>query len=147
MDSDFIERLQRVSLTAEEDEVIMVRPEHRAKTLEECSLSLLGRFHTTKLINFRAAKNLLRSVWKMGNDLKIMDVGDGLFQFKFAMESQLKWVINNGPWSFDNHIILLRRWEKGMMAFSVKFLTIPIWVQVWGPPFDLINKEARRDIG
>ena len=69
--------------------------------------------------------------------MKITEVGDGLFQFKFSMESQLNWVINNGPWSFDNHILLLRRWEKGMTAFSVKFLTIPIWVPVWGLPFDL----------
>ena len=83
----------------------------------------------------------------MGNDLKITDVGDGLFQFKFSMESQLKWVINNGPLSFDNHILLLRRWEKGMTAFTVKFLTILMWVQVWGLPFDLINEEAGRDIG
>ena len=39
---------------------------------------LMGRFLTTKLINLRAAKNLLRSVWKMGSDLKITNVGDGL---------------------------------------------------------------------
>ncbi|XP_030965677.1 uncharacterized protein LOC115986615 isoform X1 [Quercus lobata] len=147
MDSDFIERLTE-DLTAEEDEVIMVRSEHREKTLEEWSLSLLGWFHTTKLINFRAAENHLRSAWKMeGNDLKITDVGDGLFRFKFSMESQLKWVINNGPWSFHNHILLLRRWEKGMTAFSVNFQTVPMWVQVWGLPFDLINKEVGIDIG
>ena len=24
----------------------------------------------------------------------------------------LKWVMNNGPWSFENHILLLRQWEK-----------------------------------
>ena len=88
--------MDSVSLTAEEDEVIMVRSEHREKTLEEWSLSLLGRFRTTELINFRAAENHLRYAWKMeGNDLKITDVGDGLFRFKFSMESQLKWVINN----------------------------------------------------
>ncbi|XP_050259710.1 uncharacterized protein LOC126704737 [Quercus robur] len=134
-------------MTADEGEVITVRADNREKTLEDCSLSLVGRFHTTKNINFRAAKNLLRTVWKMGKDMTITEVGDGLFQFKFAMESQLKWVLNNGPWSFENHILLLRRWEKGMTAFSVSFETLPIWVQVWGLPFDLINEEAGRDIG
>ena len=29
----------------------------------------------------------------------------------------------------------------------VMFTTIPIWVQVWGLPFDLINEEVGRDIG
>ena len=125
MDSDFIEHLRRVSLTAEEGEVIMVRAEYQEKTLEDCSLNLLGRFHMTKNINFKAAKNLLRSIWKMGKDMTIIEVGDGLFQFKFSTESQLKWVMNNGPWTFENHILLLRRWEKGMIAFSVKFQTIP----------------------
>nr|POE68751.1 hypothetical protein CFP56_45355 [Quercus suber] len=33
-----------------------------------------------------------------------------------------------------------------MTTFSVNFLRIPIWVQVWGLPFDLINEEAGRDI-
>ena len=108
-------------MTEEEGEVIIVQSEHRAKNLEDCSLSLLERFHKTKPINFRAAKNLLHSVWKMGNDMKITKVGDGLFQFKFAMQSQLNWVISN------NHILLLQRWEKGMMAFLVKFLNVPIY--------------------
>ena len=121
MDSNFIERLQRVSLTAKEGEVIVVHAENQEKTLEDCSLSLVGRLHTTKNINFRASKNLLRSVWKMGKDRTITEVRDGLFQFKFSMESQLKWIMNNGPCSFENHILLLRWWEKGMTAFSVKF--------------------------
>ena len=86
-------------------------------------------------------------MWKFGQDLRITDVGEGLIQFKFALESQLMWVVNNGPWSFDNDLLLLRRWEKGMTTFSVSVLHIPIWVQVWGLPFDLINEEAGRDIG
>ena len=146
MDADFIERLQSIHLT-EEGEVIKVRSENHAKILEECSLSLMGRFHTTKSINLWAAKNLLRSVWKLGHDLKITDVGEGLMQFKFSMESQLNWVLNNGPWSFDNHLLLLKRWEKGVTAFTVDFKVVSIWVQVWGLPFDLINEEVGKDIG
>ena len=48
--------LQKVSLAAEEDEVITIRLEHREKILKDFSLSLLGRFHTTKFINYRAEK-------------------------------------------------------------------------------------------
>ena len=113
MDSDFIKRLQRIDLTSEEGEAITVRLDHHEKILEECNLNLISRFFTAKPINLRVAKNLLKSVWKFGQDLKITNVGDGLIQFKFAMESQLLWVVNNGPWSFDNHILLLRCWENG----------------------------------
>lgn len=84
---DFIERLQNIKLTEEEGEVVQVWLSHQEKTIEECSLTLLGRFLTTKPYNQRAAKALLRAAWKLGNDLKIVDVGEGLFQFRFKMES------------------------------------------------------------
>ena len=98
--------------------------------LAECSLSLLGRFLTTRAFNLRAAKSMLRSVWRMGSDLRIVDVGDDLFQFKFTMESQLKWVLANGPWSFEDHPLALRRRERGMTTTSVRFPSMPMWVQV-----------------
>ena len=74
-----------------------VRPLRRKEILEEYSLSLIGKFLTTKLINIRVAKNLLRSMWKMGEDLKMVELDDGLLQFKFSMECQLNWVWNNRP--------------------------------------------------
>ena len=33
-----------------------------------------------------------------------------------------------------------------MTAFTVDFKYVPIWVQVWGLPFDLINEEVGKDI-
>ena len=89
MDSDFIERLQKIQPTEEESEVVKINLAHKEKTIEECSLTLLGRFLTNRPYNQRAAKSLLRSVWKLENDLRIVDVGEGLFQFQFKLESQL----------------------------------------------------------
>lgn len=132
MDSELLDRIQRMQLTTEEDEAITVRPIRRKEILEEYSLSLIGKFPTTRPINIRAAKNLLRSMRKLGDDLKVVEVGDGLLQFKFSMESQLNWVWNNGPRCFDNQILALRRWEKGMTARTVTFTHLPFWVQVWG---------------
>ena len=134
-------------MAEDEGEVIKVGVLQRERMLEECSLSLLGRFLTTRTFNQRAAKALIRSVWRMGPDLRIVEVGNGLFQFKFIMESQLKWVLANGPWSFEDHPLVLRRWERGMTATSISFSSMPMWVQMWGLPFDLLVEEVSRDIG
>ena len=80
MDPDFIEQLQNIQLTEEEGEVVHIWSTSREKTIEDCSLTLLGSFLTTCPYNQRAAKALLLSVWKLGNDLQIVDVGEGLSQ-------------------------------------------------------------------
>lgn len=96
------------------------------KILEECSLILLGRFLTTRRYNLRAAKAMLRNAWKLGNDVRIIDVGEGVLQFKFKLESQLQWVQKNGSSSFENHLLVLRRWERGMTVRSITFSVLPI---------------------
>lgn len=79
MDLDFIERVQNIALTEEEREEIKVGGTHKNKTLEECSLSLLGQFLTSCPYNQTTSKSLLRSVWKMSSDMRIIDVGKACF--------------------------------------------------------------------
>ena len=146
MDQEFIDRQQSMQLTKEEGEVVHIRSTNKEKTIEDCSLTLLGRFLTARPYNQRAAKALLMTVWKLGNDLRIVDVGKWLFQFRFKLKSQLTWVLNNGPWSFNNILLVLRRWERGMTANSMIFSVLPIWVQVWGLSFDLMNEETGWEI-
>ena len=69
-------------------------------------------------------------MWRLGNDLKIIKVGDKLIQFKFSLDSQLRWFLDNGSWCFDNQLLVLRRWEKGMTAINVTFPKVQLWVQV-----------------
>ena len=66
MDSEVINRMKLINLIEEEGEVIKVRPRQHEQILEEYSLSLLGKFHTTQPFSQRAAKNFLRSAWKFG---------------------------------------------------------------------------------
>ena len=115
-------------VTAEEETDIPVQHAHRRHALEECSLNLIRRLLIDKPYNQRAAKNLFRSVWKFGNDLKIVDLGNALFQFRFKLESQLQWVVDNGPWSFDDHLLVVRRWEKGMTAHNIEFSSVSLRV-------------------
>lgn len=60
---------------------------------------------------------------------------------------QLDWVKKKGPWNFDNNLLLLCQWRKGLSVSNFNFYHSPFWVQVWGLPFKHTSKEVRKDIG
>ena len=59
----------------------------------------------------------------------------------------MEWVEKNGLWNFDNNLLLLCRWRKGLTTANIIFSHSPFWVQVWGVPFELMTEDTRRDIG
>ena len=71
--------LQHLSLTKEEETLIPISVHSRADLLEECSLILFGRLLTNRQQNTRALKNILKAAWKMGSDLRIIEVGNNTF--------------------------------------------------------------------
>ena len=88
----------------------------------------MGKLLTEKKQNLRALKNILRTAWKIGQNLKIVEVGNDILQFKFANEYQLRWVETNGPWNYENNLMLLKRWERGMTTGNISFTHSPFGV-------------------
>ena len=116
-----VEGLSNLSLTKEEEEEIPIKSRRKSDLLEECLLNLFGRLLADRNQNLRALKNTLRMAWKMGSDLQIVDVGNCIMQFRFRSEYQMKWVEQNGLWNFDNNLLLLCRWRRGLLATNIKF--------------------------
>lgn len=133
--------------TMEEEEVIMIRDEDRRDEIESCSLSLLGKFLTCKPFNKRAAQTTLRRTWGLKESVQIVEVGSNLFQYKFEKEFDMDRVFKGGPWSFDNQVILLRRWQPGMTTANVKFDSMALWVQICGVPFNMLSSKVASEIG
>ena len=106
--------LGNLKLTKEEEEDIVIANSNSSGIFEECSLSLFGRLLSYCNQNLRALKNSLKAAWKMGSDLRIVEVGNNILQFKFGSRCQLEWVEKSGPWNFDNNLLLLCRWRKGL---------------------------------
>ena len=57
----------------------------------------------------------------MGSELQIVDVGSNILQFKFGSSYQRDWVENSGPWNFDNSLLLLCKWKKGLTTANIVF--------------------------
>ena len=97
MDKSILYSLQNLLLIKEEEEAIPITITNSSDLLEECSLSLFGRLLSDRQQNQRALKNTLRSAWKMGSDMRIVEVGNNILQFKFSSKYQLDWVERCGP--------------------------------------------------
>lgn len=129
MEQYLIEGIKHMRLTKEEEVQIVVSGEDKAEMLEQCALSMVGRLLTNRKQNQRALKNTLRLAWKASPNLRIVEVGNDIFLFKFSNEYQLQWVETNGPWNFENNLLLLQRWKRGMTANNINFTHSPFWLQ------------------
>ena len=76
-----------------------------------------------------------------------MEVGSNLFQFRFDTEFDMERILKRGPWSLDNQLLMLTRWKKGMKAENVQLQHAPLWVQIWGAPFDMVSSRVAKEVG
>ena len=139
MADDVADGLGNMKLTYNEEEVIPISDEGRLEALESCSLSLIGKFLTYKPFNKRVEKNTLRRAWGLENSFQINEVGPTLFQFKFQSEFDMAQILQDGPLSFDNQLLLLQMWQKGMTVGNIKLEHASLWIQIWSAPFDMVS--------
>ena len=147
MADEVADSMDRMKLTSEEEEVITISDEGRVEALESCQLSLIGKFLTCKSFNKMAVKNTIRRAWGLDKSLQILEVGPNLFQFKFQSEFEMDRVLRGGLWSFDNQLLMLQRWKKGMTVGNIRMDKASIWVQIWGFPFDMISPWVAKEVG
>ena len=143
MADDVADSLGNMKLTSDEEEIIPISDEGRVQAMESCSLSLIGKFLTCKTFNKRATMTTLRRAWGLENSLQIIEVGLNLFQFKFQIEFDMACILQDGPWSFDNQLLLLQRWQKGMAVGNIRLEHASLWIQIWGAPFDMISLKLQ----
>lgn len=56
-------------------------------------------------------------------------------------------MLKGGPWTFDNQVLLMHKWQVGMITKNVQFDTISLWVQIWGAPFDMACPKVVEEVG
>ena len=71
--------LENIRLTTEEEETIEILDEGRKEGLENCALSLIGKFLTCHPFNKQAAITTLKRAWGLEETVQIVEVGTNLF--------------------------------------------------------------------
>lgn len=101
---------------------------------------LIGQFLTEKNINFNAMKNVLASLWSR-EGMEIHDIGGSRYPFVFYHKLDLQKVLEGGPWTFEQSLLLYCQLKEGEDPYLVRLNHMNIWVQVYDIPNGLLSER------
>lgn len=76
----------------------------------------------------------MTTTWKPGKGVMVRDLGNNRFLFLFYHERDISRVVNDGPWTFDKNLVLLRRLTEGEDPLVVTLDVAAFWIQVHNVP-------------
>lgn len=99
--------LEDLSISDDEGEVLDVRGEASQERRADVNLYLVGRFVTQNPIRTMIMKERLTTIWEPVRGVAMKEVEKCFFVFQFFHKLDMQKVVSGGPWSFDNHLLLL----------------------------------------
>lgn len=112
---------------------------------EKHGLTIIGRVTNPSVQKVWSLILFFTEHWKADIPPVGSDLGLGMFQFHFELESDLMTVLEKQPYHYARWMIILQRWEP---IVSPDFPSmIPFWIKVQGIPIHLWREETIRSIG
>lgn len=91
---------------------------------------LVGKVLLTRAVNNEGLNIALEQVWRTFKEVKIENLGNNIFMFKFAKEADKRSVIPGDPWHFNREYIVLTE-PKGIREITKQsFAHTSFWVQI-----------------
>ena len=110
-------------------------------------LSLVGRFLTDRSINFNFMRDRLSHIWRPGNGVCISELANQRYIFKFFHVVDLKRVLAGGPWTYDNHLLILYWIQPGECPNQIPLNFIYILVQIFYLPSSYMSESVGKQLG
>ncbi|XP_019159906.1 PREDICTED: uncharacterized protein LOC109156508 [Ipomoea nil] len=101
---------------------------------EEETWRVVGRFLTQKLIKLDFMRQVLTSVWQPVRGIQVTEIQRGLFLFVFFDKTDLDYVLNGGPWAFENNALVCREVLDEVNPVDVELDMIDMWVPLHDMP-------------
>ncbi|KAJ8430039.1 hypothetical protein Cgig2_014199 [Carnegiea gigantea] len=128
MGSEIEKAMAEMKLKAVEEMVVEFEEEVDDEKVERIALSPIGKLHTTNSFNVGAMKATFK------NGLLIKELDRNLFLFQFFSKADKDSVLNDSPWAFDGHTLLLKELTGFEKYSNVVFDMARFWVKLDNVP-------------
>jgi 14-3-3 protein epsilon len=133
-------------LSLQEEEGFVFDFEEGEDELVDFRWCLIGRFLGDRSIHTNSMKVTLADVWRPVKGVKIKEAKTGLFLFQFAHEMDMAAVLQGGPWSFNNQMLIVGRVQVGVQIENIPLNHVDFWVQVHNLPMGLMAEKVGRTL-
>ncbi|KAI8571721.1 hypothetical protein RHMOL_Rhmol01G0141500 [Rhododendron molle] len=108
---------------------------------------LVGKVIQTKILNASIITNILAVAWKTRAPYHVSDSNNNVFLFHFEDSEDKRLVLQDGPWSIMNSLLILKPLENNMVVSEIQFQHYPFWVQIHGLPVEKMCRANSETIG
>ncbi|XP_019191313.1 PREDICTED: nucleolin-like [Ipomoea nil] len=136
-----------LSLDEEEDEALVISIDEVNEDRVEFKYMLVGKLLTDKPIKFMNLRDTIAATWRPGMGMMMTEADYNLFVFQFFHQVDLKRVMEDGPWCFDQSLLVLHRMQPSELPKDIPLCKAEFWVQVHKLPIGLFRENIAKAIG
>ncbi|CAN0846668.1 hypothetical protein LINGRAHAP2_LOCUS4555 [Linum grandiflorum] len=92
----------------------------------------IGTVVREKEINFNLFKNRTTDLWRPYRGMRIEELDDRLILFRFYHPLDLRWVLDNGSWTYESCLVSMNEIQAGQTPDQVSLEKAEFWIQVNG---------------
>ncbi|KAH7561070.1 hypothetical protein JRO89_XS10G0167500 [Xanthoceras sorbifolium] len=91
--------------------------------------------------NRKAFKALIPKIWRTNQEVTVELVCDNIFAFHFQNIQDKKRVLSEGPWNFDNSLLVLKEPQEVGLVKDHKY---GLWLRTTSPPKERFSRSGRQ---
>ena len=107
---------------------------------------IAAKFFTRRALNMEAIASTFQPLWRSKNGFKVKNMGNHIVLFIFDNKREVETILENKPWSFDKHLMVLQSYDKDTPVEELKFNYTSFWVQVHDIPVRFMNQKVAAGI-
>ncbi|TXG73116.1 hypothetical protein EZV62_001695 [Acer yangbiense] len=143
---DDISRLcAELSIHGKDEKVWSVQSVVTKAAEKKLDLCLVGKILSSKHVNRESFMAVIPRIWQTAVEIEL--VQDNTFMFSFRHPGDRFWVLFGGPWSFDNCLIVLEKFDRVGDIARLPFDRVVFWIQIFNAPLLCMTKEMGEFIG
>ena len=107
---------------------------------------MAAKFLTSRFLVMEAMVRTFKQLWRSQNGFKIRNLGNHTVLFEFDNVQHVERILQNQPWTFDKHLMVLKRYKEGSQVKDLIFDKAWFWVQVHDIPLSFMSRMVAESL-